>query len=160
MIEVESFKTQEYDEFEEMFLEYFIVDIGVKYDKEKLRENLIKKTILKQYEEGLIFIDMVKNQGDLLGFIIYQIDREESDWKERLGDGFIREFYIKREFRKQGLGSRLLNHAEQKLKDMGAREVYLTSKEDEGVKAFYQRNGYNTDHSRSSNGNEYFEKQL
>ena len=95
-----------------------------------------------------------------MGFIIYQIDKEESDWKERLGEGFIREFYVKPEVRRQNLGSKLLQHAECVLKSLGAKQVYLTSQETNYVKLFYKKNGYTTNHVRAKNGHEYFEKEL
>lgn len=95
-----------------------------------------------------------------MGFIIYQIDKEESDWKERLGEGFIREFYIKPINRNLGLGTLLLKNAEMILKNLGAKEVYLTSQEKDSVKQFYKKNGYVTHHNRAKNGEEYFEKEL
>ena len=160
MFEIVNLKALDYDEFRTMFLDYFYYDCGIKYDREKLRENLINKTIIPQYERGLIFIDVIKQNNETLGFIIYQIDKEESDWKERIGSGFIREFYIKPDFRKQKLGSKLLKSAEDNLKKLGAKEVYLTSQEKDYVKKFYEKNGYKTDHTRAQNGKEYFEKQL
>ena len=142
MYVIESLQVFDYDEFRTMFLDYFINDCEVKYDKEKLRENLINKTIIPQCERGLIFIDLIKQNKETLGFIIYQIDKEESDWKERLGSGFIREFYIKPNFRKLGLGSKLLKNAEDNLKELGAKEIYLTSQEKDSVKQFYMKNGF------------------
>ena len=160
MFNIVSLKFKDYEMFRTMFLDYFINDCHVKYDVEKLRQNLINQTILPQHERGLIFIDVIKQKLNCVGFIIYQIDQEESDWNERLGCGFIREFYIKPEFRKQGLGSRLLSYAENKLKELNVAEVYLTSQENETVKKFYEKQGYKTQHKRAKNGNEYFEKQL
>ena len=160
MYRIESLQFYDYDEFRDMFLDYFVNDCEVKYDKDKLRENLINKTIIPQCERGLIFIDLIKQNEEILGFIIYQIDKEECDWKERLGSGFIREFYIKPNFRKLGLGSKLLKNAEDKLKELGAKEIYLTSQEKDNVKQFYKKNGYVTQHNRANNGQEYFEKKL
>lgn len=37
----------EYELFANMFLDYFINDMGVKYDVEKLRHNLVENTILR-----------------------------------------------------------------------------------------------------------------
>lgn len=160
MFEIKKLTIDNYNDFRVMFLDYFINDCGVKYDVEKLKENLINKTILPQYEKELIFIDIVKKNEKCLGFIIYQIDQEESDWKERIGSGFIREFYIEKKFRNKGLGSQLLHHAEQNLKELGAKEIYLTSQEKDETKIFYIKNGYSTNHNRAKNNKEYFEKKL
>lgn len=160
MFKIESLQKSKYEEFRNMFLDYFIIDYGVKYDSDKLRESLVNKTIIKQFEAGIILIDIIKENNNTLGFIIYQIDKENSDWKERLGSGFIREFYIKKEFRQKGLGSMLLNNAELNLKKLGAKEVYLTSSEKVYVKKFYESNGYKPCQKRAKNGEEYFEKNL
>ena len=159
-MKIEKLTEIDYEEFRKMFLDYFIFDCGVEYDKNKLREGLINRTILHQFEKGLIYIDVAKKKDTVLGFIIYQVDQEDSDWKERIGSGFIREFYIKKRFRNQGIGSELLQHAEQVLKNLGASEVYLTSSEKDYVKKFYKKHGYTTDHNRAKNGKEYFEKEL
>lgn len=51
MFKINRLNKNDYDEFRNMFLDYFINDCGVNYDKEKLRENLVNKTILTQYEK-------------------------------------------------------------------------------------------------------------
>lgn len=159
-ITIEKLKKQDYSIFTEMFLDYFIEDMHVKYDKEKLREDLVKKTILTQYENKIIFIDVIK-QTNLIGFIIYQIDNEKSDWKERDGCGFIREFCVKKDVRGKGFGSLLLQYAENNFKNLGVKNIYLTSDENEKVKNFYIKNGYYTNHDRNKgNNNEIFEKML
>ena len=158
---IEKLSKNDYEKFIQMFLDYFIVDCHVKYDAKKLEENLVKKTILKNYEKGTIFIDVIRNDLELLGFIIYQIDSDKSDWNLRPGSGFIREFYIKRDVRKQGLGSMLLSYAEQVLQKNGVKDVYLTSDELETVKLFYLKNGYtNTKVRCEFNKDEIFEKQI
>lgn len=156
---IEKLKDEDKPEFTEMFLDYFIYECNKKNDRYSLKKNLVENIILKQCDSGLIFIDIIKDK-ECLGFIIYQIDKEESDWKERLGSGFIREFYIKEDFRGKGLGSMLLNNAEQNLKTLGAKEVYLTSSEKENVKLFYQKNGYKPEGKTAHNGKEYFDKEL
>lgn len=140
---------REYESFTNMFLDYFINDMKVKYDTEKLRHNLIEKTILKQYEQNIIFIDIIKNDV-ICGFIIYQIDSDLSDWNIRQGSGYIREFYIKPKHRNKGLGSLLLANAEEYLKSLGVYNIYLTSAENDAVKNFYFKNNYTTNNSRCS----------
>ena len=157
---IEKLSQSDYETFTDMFLDYFVNDENIKYDINKLKENLIKNTIIKRYEENMIFIDVIK--GDqCLGFIIYQIDSDKSDWNERPGQGFIREFYIKRDCRKMGLGSQLLLHAEKFLKDLEVNKVYLTASKKKYVQAFYVKNGYiNTNERSKQNGFLIFEKNI
>lgn len=157
---IEKLTKREYENFMDMFIDYFINDIGVKYDVDKLKENLVKGFILKSYEKNVVFIDIIK-QNKTCGFIIYQIDKESSDWNFKTGCGFIREFYIERNCRGKGLGSVLLANAEKNLKNMGVKEVYLTSDEKEKVQAFYLKNNYKTKNIRCElNGNLIYEKSL
>ena len=58
---IEKLTKIEYDNFINMFIDYFINDMGVKYDVDKLKENLVKGFILKSYEKNLIFIDVIGN---------------------------------------------------------------------------------------------------
>lgn len=152
--------TNEYESFANMFIDYFINDFGVEYDADKLKENLVNGFILKSYEKNMVFIDIIK-QNKPCGFIIYQIDNKNSDWNFKTGCGFIRELYIERNCRGQGLGSLLLANAEKNLKNMGVKEVYLTSDEKEKVQAFYIKNDYKTKNIRCDlNGNLIYEKFL
>ena len=145
---IEKLSKDDYGIFTEMFLDYFINDENVKYDVKLLEKNLIQNTILKQYEKQVIFIDILKSNKKCLGFIIYQIDSENSDWNERPGQGFIREFYIKRDCRNKGLGSLLLSYVEKSLKQMGVSQVYLTASKKEYVQSFYIKNGYSNSNKR------------
>lgn len=160
MFEIEKLNNSDYEQFTNMFLDYFINDLGVEQDENLLRENLVKNFILKQYAKGLIFIDVIKEQNQCLGFNIYQIDSENADWSERIGWGFIREIYVAKSHRKFGLGTKLLSHAENVLKNLGVTEVYLTSDENDYVKKFYLKNGYKTDNVKAKNGLDYYEKKL
>lgn len=81
----------------------------------------------EQHSQGILGITIAAEGTAAIGFSIYQIDTPESDWCKRPGWGFIREFYIVPEFRKQGFGRRLAYHTEQRLGEMGAARLYLTS---------------------------------
>ena len=149
---------EEYEEFSQMFGDYFWFDCEIKHDRALIKENVVNKQILPSYEKGAIFIDMLKADNKNIGFIMYQLDGNKSDWNERPGFGFIREFYVVKECRRSGLGSFLLKNAENTLKQLGAECVYLTSSKKEYVKDFYRANGYSGENEYTKNGNEYFSK--
>ena len=91
------------------------------------------------YEAGYIHIALAWNEGEPVGFSIYQIDKPESDWCKRPGWGFVREFYIEPKHRGKGFGAQLAAYTEEALKKLGAEKLYLTS--GPGA-AFWQRCGW------------------
>ncbi len=82
------------------------------------------------------------------GFLMAQLFvllKSEADFS--VADGrqraFIHSFRVRQEFRRRGLGSYLLKHAEQDLQDRGFRWAYLhVADENTAAIRFYERNGY------------------
>lgn len=74
-----------------------------------------------------------------IGFIQFTaVTLENWFFKERLG--FIREFWVQKELRRQGHGSALCSLAEKYFFDNGIRRIVLTAEEKE--KGFYFKRGY------------------
>ncbi len=74
-----------------------------------------------------------------IGFIQFTtVTLENWFFKEKLG--FIREFWIQKEFRRNGHGSALCSLAEKYFFDNGIRRIVLTAEEE--AKEFYFRRGY------------------
>lgn len=161
IINIKILEKSQYVEFKAMFCDYFINDLAKNLDKNFICERILGSQVLKLYEQGVIYIDILYINDQAKGFIIYQIDSSNSDWCERVGHGFIREFYIDRDSRKKGLGSLLLKHIENTLLKLGIENIYLTSNSSDYVKKFYIRNGYMCENAINKfNKNEYFSKKL
>lgn len=126
-----------FEEFVAMFYDYFLYDFKIELEYSKIKD--ICSTILDSVREEIINLDVIYYDNKAVGFIIYQIDFPKSDWCQKEGLGFIRELYIKREFRGQGWSSILINHAETFLKDYGVEQIYLTS---ESTGLFWNKQGY------------------
>ncbi len=127
-------------DFKDMFNSYFI-EIGHVVPKEILIVKLLDGLILEQYKNGIISIYVMKDEN-MYGFIIFQIDNDNSDWNKRPGWGFIREFYIIPTLRNKGLGSKMIKKVECLLKEKEVKNIYLTSNKNERTKQFYIKNGY------------------
>lgn len=156
---IEKLTKDDYEEFADMFVYYFINETGADDSPDKLKEGLVKM-IFRQLEHKIVYVDVAKTDK-ICGFIIYQVDKPESDWNERPGWGLIREFYVAKEHRNKGIGTMLLTNAEKKLKRRGVKNIYLTSSEEDSVKQFYLGNNYSTDNIRcESNNGEIYEKIL
>lgn len=89
------------------------------------------------------------SKGKMVGFI--QFKKEEmKNWFFTEKIGFIREFWVANEFRKQGQGTALLNLAEQYFVE---NDVYKTILTTNTVPNFYVRHGYVKDISYNAKNN-------
>lgn len=156
---IKKLEKEDYEEFADMFVDYFINETGANDDPDKLKVGLVRM-IFRQVEHKIVYVDVAK-ADKICGFILYQIDKPESDWNERPGWGLIREFFVAKEHRNKGVGAMLLANAEKKLKLRGVKNIYLTSSEEDSVKQFYLNKGYLTDNIKcESNNGEIYEKRL
>lgn len=69
-------------------------------------------------------IAIIEN-GELIGFIVSKRFQEELDANMSTSVGWIQSMIVKNTFRKQGIGTLLLQHAEMKLKEAGVNEIHL-----------------------------------
>lgn len=123
--EIESFEESDYESFVNMFNSYFLDDFKIELEHSKIRE--ICLDIMERAKKQVIFLDLMRINNKSIGFIMYQIDSPESDWCQKEGFGFIREMYIDKGLRSQGLGKLLVAHAEKFLKYKNVEQIYLTS---------------------------------
>ncbi len=77
-------------------------------------------------------------EGRVVGFIQFT-PMELSSWFFRVQCGFIREFWVAPELRRQGHGAQLLQLAEETLTDCGCAYAILTT---DTAPDFYRRHGY------------------
>ncbi|GGH21722.1 GNAT family N-acetyltransferase [Paenibacillus segetis] len=114
-------------DFKGMFGDYFRNDFNIEISDIKL--DAICLEIADNSVSEITPVDLIIVHEELVGFICYQIDNPNSDWCEREGWGFIREIYINRRFRGEGLGAKIVAHAEKELYAKGVEHIYLTSDE-------------------------------
>ena len=125
--------------FEEMLVAYFVHDLNSDIPEEIVRGKLMD-LITGQLQDGTYHLAIALEAEGPMGFSIYQIDTPGSDWCKRPGWGFIREFYIKKEYRKQGFGRTLAEFTEAELRSLGAERLYLTA--DPAVIPFWESCGW------------------
>lgn len=155
-IQISELTSHDHSLWADMFEDYFGDDLGEELSPQVIREKLCP-FILQQQQKGLLHIALLKVQESAAGFCIYQIDSPESDWCKRPGEGCIREFFIRKEFRRKGLGRKLCREALCELEKMGAKKVYLTADEAAG---FWESCGFSNTGELCSNGQNYFELSL
>lgn len=141
------------EQFADLLAAYF-PEVDSDIPEAILRERLLPH-ILSLHKKHTIYVDLLFADGKAFGFSIYQIDTPESDWCKRPGWGFIREFYILPQYRRQGFGKQLALHTEQRLKALGAKMLYLTS----GSGGFWTKCGWMKTDAVCSNGLSILEKE-
>ena len=119
MLHVYSLKDNNREIFEKLFKQYY-AELGCTDDT----AHLVDEYILPDMLAGLLHIDLIEDEGEISGFVIYQIDDITNEWNLKEGWGDIREIYIIPSHRRQGLGKFLLYSAEMKLKEEGAEKAY------------------------------------
>ena len=160
-MEIKRLSKPYYNRFKEMFCKYFQDDLLEELSNEFIIKNIIDSQVLVLFEKNIIFIDLIYSSKVPVGFIIYQIDSDNSDWKERCGWGFIRELYVDKDYRKLHLGSELLKHAENTLSKLSAKHIYLTCDDNNISRNFYLKNGYVPENKFNlHNTHEYFSKNI
>ncbi len=114
-------------------------------------ETKLIELIESQAEANLLNIAMAFEREIPVGFSIFQIDRPESDWCKREGWGFIREFYVVPEYRRQRFGTELAYYSVKCLKEMDAYGLYLTCDTSSRAEAFWLSCGWVKTGSTASN---------
>ena len=143
MLRVYPLKDTDKKVFEKLFKDYY-----AELDCADDTAHLIDEYIIPDMLAGLLHIDLIADDDEICGFIIYQIDDIVNDWNLKEGFGDIREIYISPSRRRKGLGKFLLLSAEMKLKEAKAEKTYCLPYEK--AIPFFVACGY-------SNSNEYCE---
>jgi N-acetylglutamate synthase-like GNAT family acetyltransferase len=136
-IEIRPFNSNDMNYFKEMFRTYFRNDLKINITDNELET--VTHVISASLTSNITSLDMLLFDGELIGFINYQIDHNTSDWCERESWGFIREFYITNNMRRKGFGTKLVAHTEKVLYEKGAEHIYLTTDESD---EFWSSCGY------------------
>lgn len=124
MLHISPLQDNSLEEFEKLFCDYY-KELGCEDDC----AHLVKEYIIPDLLAGLIKIDLLRNNGILSGFVIYQIDDIDNDWNFKEGWADIREIYVVPSLRRSGAGTLLLYTAEMKLREAGAERSYALPSE-------------------------------
>ena len=119
--------------FKEAFKKYFSeLEITVK-DWDGLFQEMNE-------DEGIGAIIRTADDGNIIGFIMYQ-PIQFTSWFFEETRGFIREFWIAKEYRNLGHGSQLLDFVEEEFNKKGIKSFILTT---DTAKEFYIKHEYKT----------------
>ncbi len=135
MLKVTPLRDNILEDFKELFTGYY-GELGCDDDCAHLLDEYIVPDLLA----GLIHIDVLFENGDAAGFVIYQRDDIDNDWNFKEGWGDIREIYVVPRLRRTGAGTLLLYTAEMKLRESGTQKSYALPAL--GSEPFFEACGY------------------
>ncbi len=147
------------EEFKNLVLLY-----GAELDSHQNRTT--PKEILSKWANSMINIQgdndrylLLCYDGDnLIGFMYGKIDHPEHKGYIKIGYGYVMEFYVLPEFRRNGYGKQMYSYLEGLLISDGAKGLYLTSDPITG-KPFWLACGYKSTGEKSlENNQEIYEK--
>ena len=104
------------------------MDLGYEYMKEVAPDKSLEihdkflNSILNRQNEKERWLIGLKANNNMVGFAHFKIDRNE-----RIGWGYILEFYIMPQFRRKGFGRRLYDFTKQEFTVHGIKDIWLTA---------------------------------
>lgn len=119
MLKLYPLKDTSAEKFRRLFSSYYN-----EIDADEDTDHLVDEYIIADYKAGLLFVDLLDDGDDTVGFIIWQTDDITNDFNFKEGWGDIREIYVVPAARGKGLGKFMLYAAEMKLYERGVRQVY------------------------------------
>ena len=84
-------------------------------------------SIVRVSEDKDRFVELCCFDEDLIGFAYGKIDREEHRGYVRPDWGYVMEFYVRPEYRRNGYGKEIYNHLENTFKSHGVSNIWLTA---------------------------------
>lgn len=103
-------------------------------------DHLLDEYVVPDYLAGLLSVDLLDDDGETVGFIIYQTDDITNEWNRKEGWGDIREIFLTCDARGKGYGKFMLYAAEMKLRERGAQKIYALPPE--SSLGFFRACGY------------------
>ena len=128
-------RESDYPALKELFCEYY-----AELDCEDDPLSLFDEYLLPDLKAALFEVLICETDEKPIGFVIFQIDDVINDWHFKEGAGDLRELYVARNFRGRGFGGELVRRAEERLKELGATEIYTLPVEE--CEAFFIKRGY------------------
>ena len=135
MLHVSPLRDDTRADFEKLFGDYY-AELGCDDDC----AHLLSEYVIPDLLAGLIKIDILRNDGVISGFVIYQTDDIVNDWNFKEGWGDVREIYVVPALRRTGAGTLLLYTAEMRLRESGTDKSYALPAE--SAVPFFEACGY------------------
>ena len=123
---IKTYENTQRKEFLKMLITYLNDDMKFNWSSEFIEDKILG-LFEEKWSKKILYIDVLEENKQLIGFAIYQIDTPQSDWCKKEGWGFVRELYIQKDYRKQGYGYKLVKNIERRLINENVKDIYLNA---------------------------------
>lgn len=116
------------------------------------------ESIIELQKEQGRYLELCLDDDEIIGFFYGKIDKPNHKGYIRIGWGYVMEFYVKPDYRRQGYGTEMYKRLEGLFYQDGASDIYLTSDPVTG-KPFWEASGFvNTGEISLENNQALYEK--
>ncbi len=136
---IRSYQSRDRKIFTDMMCDYFKFDLNEEISNDRMQ--LVVLRIEYEMQMYPMFLRVLTLDEVPAGFLLFQIDTAENPWGLRIGQGFVREMYLKKELRGQGLGEKMVEDMFDFYLSRGVKNAYLTAESEKAVK-FWSSRGF------------------
>jgi ribosomal protein S18 acetylase RimI-like enzyme len=116
---------------------------ALEWGGEYRRYRHIYRRAMEEARQGRRILFVAEVDGEIVGQIFIQLNPNRSRRKGKLTTGYLQSFRIKPQFRNRGIGTRLIEQAEEVLKERGfQRAVIAVAQDNLDARRLYERQGY------------------
>lgn len=115
----------------------------LEWEGEYRRYRRLYQLAMQEAHQGRRILFVAEVGGEIVGQIFVQFSFNRPEYEIGVPTGYLQSFRIKMAFRNHGIGTRLINQAEDSLRERDFRRaVIAVAKENHGARRLYERLGY------------------
>lgn len=116
---------------------------ALEWDGQYAHYRRLYRHAMNEAKRGRRLLLVAELSGELVGQIFIQFNSGRSELADGMRSGYLYSFRVRREYRKQGIGSDLLQSAEAVLRSRAfERAVIAVAQDNEGAQRLYDAHGY------------------
>ena len=119
----------------------------------------ITKSMIDKLDENRILL-IVTNDDETVGFCYVKVDKEGDRGLIRPNWGYVMEFYVRPQYRRKGVGRKMVNLCEEFFSFRGARNIWLTADAVTGVPFWLACNYCDSNEISPENNQKIFTKYI
>ena len=116
---------------------------ALEWEGEYRRYRRLYQLAMEEANQGRRILFVAEVSGEIVGQIFVKFSFNRPEFDVGIPTGYLQSFRIKAEFRNHGIGTSLINRAEDSLRNRGVlRAVIAVAKDNQSARRLYERLGY------------------